>query len=143
MAGRDDEDLVHAKRELGDPRPDSTVAPSVPRECTQERLASITAQLSECRSMLLSSDPLRVLWSPLTSQVNCLFWCLHSTSLASANGRMPPRARVLGLIGLLVVGARMANGGLWEKRSLRLQAINIGHETVLFAVQGAILAVWR
>jgi hypothetical protein len=46
-------------------------------------------------------------------------------------------------VGLLMVGARLANGGLWEQRSLRLQAINIGHEVALFALQGAILASWR
>lgn len=46
-------------------------------------------------------------------------------------------------VGLLIVGARMFNGGVWENRSLRLQAINLGHEVVLFAVQGAILGVWR
>ncbi len=65
--------------------------------------------------------------------------------LLRAHGTTSPLhgAEIGALIGLLVVGARMANGGLWEKRSLRLQAINIGHETVLFAVQGAILAVWR
>ncbi len=48
-----------------------------------------------------------------------------------------------GVVGLLIVGARLANGGLWEQRSLRLQTINIGHEVALFALQGAILATWR
>lgn len=47
------------------------------------------------------------------------------------------------VLGLLVVGARLANGGLWERRSVRLLAINIGHEVALFAVAGAILAMWR
>jgi hypothetical protein len=44
------------------------------------------------------------------------------------------------VIGLLIVGARYANSAIWEKKSAKLQAINIGHEIVLFAVQGAILA---
>ena len=48
-----------------------------------------------------------------------------------------------GMVGVLVVGARFLNGGLWEQRSLRLQAITVGHEVVLYAVQGAILAAWR
>lgn len=43
-------------------------------------------------------------------------------------------------IGLLVVGARYANSAIWEKKSCRLQAINLGHEVAVFAVQGAILA---
>ena len=46
-------------------------------------------------------------------------------------------------VGLLVVGARLLNSGVWENRSLRLSAINVGHEVVMFAVQGAILAAWR
>jgi hypothetical protein len=45
--------------------------------------------------------------------------------------------------GLALVGARMLNGSVWEERSLKLMAILVGHETVLFALQGAILAVWR
>lgn len=46
-------------------------------------------------------------------------------------------------VGVLVVGARMLNGGLWEQRTARLQLINLGHEVALFALQGAILGVWR
>lgn len=54
------------------------------------------------------------------------------------------RGAEMGLfVGVLFVGTRLANGGLWENRTLRLLAINIGHEVVLFAMQGAILAVWR
>ena len=48
-----------------------------------------------------------------------------------------------GVVGLLVVGARLLNGGLWEQRSLKLQAITVGHEVVLYTVQGAILGVWH
>lgn len=46
-------------------------------------------------------------------------------------------------VGALVVGTRMINGGLWELRSARLNAICVGHEVVMFTVQGAILGVWR
>jgi hypothetical protein len=46
-------------------------------------------------------------------------------------------------VGVIVVGARLLNASVWEERSLRLQAINLGHELVLFALQGAILGVWR
>jgi hypothetical protein len=46
-------------------------------------------------------------------------------------------------VGLLLVGARLLNSGVWEQRSFKLSAINVGHEVVMFAVQGAILAVWR
>jgi hypothetical protein len=43
-------------------------------------------------------------------------------------------------VGLLIVGARCLNSGIWERKSCKLQSINVGHEVVLFAVQGAILA---
>jgi hypothetical protein len=46
-------------------------------------------------------------------------------------------------VGGFVVGTRMLNGSLWEQRSLKLQAINLGHELALFTLQGAILGVWR
>lgn len=46
-------------------------------------------------------------------------------------------------VGLILIGARLLNAGVWEQRTFKLQAINLGHELVLFAVQGAILAVWR
>jgi hypothetical protein len=52
-------------------------------------------------------------------------------------------AELGGFVGLLVVGSRLLSAGVWENRSLRLSAINVGHEVVLFAVQGAILAIWR
>jgi Protein of unknown function (DUF1761) len=45
-------------------------------------------------------------------------------------------------LGLLVVGARFSNSALWENKSAKLMAINIGHEVLLFALQGAILARW-
>lgn len=47
-----------------------------------------------------------------------------------------------GFVGLFVVGARFLNSGVWEQRSWRLQAINVCHEVAVFALQGAILAVW-
>ena len=45
-------------------------------------------------------------------------------------------------VGLLIVGMRLLNSAVWEQRSVRLMAINVGHETVLFTVQGAILGEW-
>jgi hypothetical protein len=48
-----------------------------------------------------------------------------------------------GFIGALIVAARMLNGGLWENRPLRLQAITTGHEIGLFVLQGAILGAWH
>jgi hypothetical protein len=51
-------------------------------------------------------------------------------------------AAIGAFVGLLLVGARMLNGAVWEQRSTKLMAIVIGHEVVLFAVQGAILGAW-
>jgi len=42
-------------------------------------------------------------------------------------------------VGLLLVGARFLNIGIWEQRSCKLQAINLWHEVLLFALQGAVL----
>ncbi len=52
-------------------------------------------------------------------------------------------ALVGGFVGLCIVGARFINNGVWEQRSWKLIAINAGHEFLLFAIQGTILAVWR
>jgi hypothetical protein len=46
-------------------------------------------------------------------------------------------------IGGIVVGSRILNGSVWENRSTRLLRINVGHEIVLFALQGALLGCWR
>ena len=46
-------------------------------------------------------------------------------------------------VGLFVSAVRMLNSGVWESRSLKLQAINVGHEVALYAVQGAILGAWH
>lgn len=46
-------------------------------------------------------------------------------------------------VGLLIVGARHLNHGVWDGSSCKLQSINLGHEVLLFAIQGAILGVWR
>jgi hypothetical protein len=55
----------------------------------------------------------------------------------------PRHGASLGLVvGLLIVGARYANSGVWERRSCKLLAINIGHEVLLFVGQGAILGWW-
>ncbi|HKB56404.1 MAG TPA: DUF1761 domain-containing protein [Lacunisphaera sp.] len=50
----------------------------------------------------------------------------------------------LGLfVGVFIVGMRMLNGSMWEQRSVKLQAINLGHEIALFTLQGAILGLWH
>jgi hypothetical protein len=46
-------------------------------------------------------------------------------------------------VGAVVVGSRILNGSVWENRSARLLRINLGHEIVLFALQGALLGLWR
>jgi hypothetical protein len=46
-------------------------------------------------------------------------------------------------VGAVVVGSRILNGAVWENRSARLLRINLGHEIVLFALQGALLGCWR
>jgi hypothetical protein len=50
----------------------------------------------------------------------------------------------LGLfVGVFVVGVRALNASVWECKSAKLRAINVGHEVVLHAVQGAILGLWH
>jgi hypothetical protein len=46
-------------------------------------------------------------------------------------------------IGLFGPAMRMMSGAVWEKKSVKLQIINAGHEVVLYAVQGAILGAWH
>jgi hypothetical protein len=46
-------------------------------------------------------------------------------------------------VGAIVVGSRMLSSSVWENRSARLLRINLGHEIVLFALQGALLGCWR
>ena len=46
-------------------------------------------------------------------------------------------------VGAIVVGSRMLNTAVWENRSARLLRINLGYEIVLFALQGALLNIWR
>ena len=45
-----------------------------------------------------------------------------------------------GFLGVMLVSPRLLNGGLWENRSVSLQAITLGHEILLFVMQGAIFA---
>lgn len=50
----------------------------------------------------------------------------------------------LGLfVGVFVVGVRALNASVWECKSAKLRAINVGHEVVLYALQGAILGLWH
>jgi len=52
-------------------------------------------------------------------------------------------ALVGGFIGAGIVSARYLNSGMWEQRSIKLMAINVGHEALLFAGQGALLVFLR
>ena len=46
-------------------------------------------------------------------------------------------------VGLLGPGVRLLNAGMWENKSVKLQAIDLGHEVAVFALQGAILGAWH
>jgi hypothetical protein len=46
-------------------------------------------------------------------------------------------------IGLFVAAVRKLNDAVWEKKSCKLQVLNVGHELVVYAVQGAILGMWH
>lgn len=51
---------------------------------------------------------------------------------------------VLGaFLGLFGPGVRLLNGALWDNRSLKLQMIDLSHEVVVYAAQGALLAAWH
>lgn len=47
------------------------------------------------------------------------------------------------VVGALIVGARMLDHNVWHKKSCKLMAINVVHEILLFAIQGAIFGHWR
>jgi hypothetical protein len=46
-------------------------------------------------------------------------------------------------VGLFGPGVRLLNGACLENKSVKLQAINLGHEVVVYALQGAILGAWH
>ncbi len=46
-------------------------------------------------------------------------------------------------VGAVIVSSRLINGGLWEQRSLKLNAINVGHDVARFVAEGAVLGGWR
>jgi hypothetical protein len=76
-----------------------------------------------------------------------LFTLVSTFALAVLVASRPPTDVVKGaaigaFVGLLIVGARILNGGVWEQRTAKLMAIGVGHEVVLFTVQGAILGWW-
>jgi hypothetical protein len=62
-------------------------------------------------------------------------------ALAGTSGMRHGAALGAGL-GLLLVGGRLANMAVWERKSAKLMAINIGHEVLLLALQGALLCRW-
>ncbi len=52
-------------------------------------------------------------------------------------------AAVAAFVGVFMVTIRYFNLAGWEKKSVKLQVINGGHEVVLYIIQGAILGLWR
>jgi hypothetical protein len=46
-------------------------------------------------------------------------------------------------VGLLGPGVRLLTFAGWENHSAKLQAINLGHEVAIYALQGAILGAWH
>ena len=46
-------------------------------------------------------------------------------------------------VGVFVSGVRQLNGACWENQSVKLQAINFGHEFAVYALQGAIVGAWH
>jgi|GEM_PF-357222 len=46
-------------------------------------------------------------------------------------------------VGLFGPGVRLLNGAVWENQSVKLQAINLGHEVAIYALQGALLGAWH
>jgi Protein of unknown function (DUF1761) len=80
---------------------------------------------------------------------SCLLYTFVSTFglavLLSAHGTTEwlKGAELGAFVGAILVAPRMLNGALWEFRSARLLRITVGYELVMFAVQGAILAVWH
>jgi hypothetical protein len=46
-------------------------------------------------------------------------------------------------IGLFGPGVRQLNEAVWENKSIKLQAINLGQEVAIYALQGAILGAWH
>ncbi|HET7535988.1 MAG TPA: DUF1761 domain-containing protein [Candidatus Didemnitutus sp.] len=46
-------------------------------------------------------------------------------------------------VGLFGPGVRLLNAACWENQSVKLQAINAGHEVAIYALQGAILGAWH
>ena len=46
-------------------------------------------------------------------------------------------------VGLFGPGVRLLNAAIWENKSVKLQAIDLGHEVAVYALQGAILGAWH
>ena len=74
-----------------------------------------------------------------------LFTLLSTVGLAALlmEGNLPTGHKTTVRTGLPQATWRLLNAGVWENRTVKLSAINIGHEVVMFAVQGAILTLWR
>jgi hypothetical protein len=79
----------------------------------------------------------------------CFLWTILSTfTLAALLAANHTAGVVKGLemglfVGVGILFSRSAVNGMFEKRKLRHFLITSGHDVVLFALQGAILGVWR
>jgi len=100
-------------------------------EFTEE---SMKAAMAQGMAKLFATGFLYTLLSSFGLDV--LIEVRHTASLVTG-------AEVGAFVGLFLVGVRMLNASLWEQRSFKLQAITIGHEVVLFTLQGAILGIWN
>ena len=92
-----------------------------------------------------SNDPKPAMGWMLFKGFVCTF--LSAVGMAMIVARWPAYSIVKGAelgaaVGFLVVGTRYLNNGIWEKKSVKLLSINVGHDVVLFALMGAILAAW-
>ncbi|HXQ82121.1 MAG TPA: DUF1761 domain-containing protein [Opitutaceae bacterium] len=102
-----------------------------------------SAEMKITEEMMKESKPKM----PLMMAKALLFTFISTAGLAMVLALHPvpnwvKGAEIGAAVGLLIVGARILNGGIWERKSCKLSAINVGHEAIMFAVQGAILAAW-
>lgn len=64
--------------------------------------------------------------------------------IAAYGARDWPHGAAFGaFVGLFGPGVRLLNGTCWENQSIKLQAINLGQEVAIYALQGAILGAWH
>jgi hypothetical protein len=98
----------------------------------------ISAQaLANCKGKMGQVTAVAFLFTLLSTFGLAVLFDAHNTAGAVKG------AEFGAFVGAIVVGSRMLNSAVWENRSTRLLRINVGHEIVLFEVQGALLGLWR